>query len=72
MAKLEVKLTSLVGQPQIPAGTDVIIAAKGTVEVKTPSGQVYISHDATAGMTLVVVRGEKGSTTIKFNNRAVA
>jgi hypothetical protein len=72
MARLEVKLTSLVGQPQIPAGTEVAIAAKGTVTVQTPSGQVYVSHDETAGMTLVTVRGEKGSTTIKFNEKAVA
>ncbi len=65
MAKLEVKFTK-------DSGEEVSRGAKGTVEVRTPSGKVYVSHDATAGMTLVVVRGEKGSTTIKFNDKAVA
>lgn len=48
------------------------IPTQETVLVETPSGQVFIGHDSVAGMTLVTVRGEKGSITIKFNERAVA
>ena len=70
MAKLEVKFTAVVNK-EVLGDFDNIIAVKGTVEVRTPSGQVYVSHDKTAGMTLVVVRGEKGSTVVKFNDKAV-
>ncbi len=51
------------GNPTI--GTDA------TVKVETPSGQVYIGYDPTSGMATVVVRGDKGSTNVKFNDKAV-
>ncbi len=71
MAKLGVKLTSLYDIAPIRKGANATIPTEGTVEVQTPSGQVYVSYDETAGMALVVVRGEKGSTTIKFNEKAL-
>ena len=40
------------------------------VTVETPDGQVHISHDPVQGL-FVTVRGEKASTTVKFNDRAV-
>ena len=71
MAKIEVKFTSLTGEVGIAAGVDASVAAKGTVQVFTPAGQVFISHDDVIGMMLVVVRGEKGTTAVKFNEKAV-
>ncbi|KKK86752.1 hypothetical protein LCGC14_2760110 [marine sediment metagenome] len=71
MAKTEVKFTSLSGEAAIPAGTDASVAAKGTVQVCTPAGQVFVSHDSVTGMMLVVVRGEKSTTAVKFNEKAV-
>ena len=70
MAKLEVKFTAAVNKEAL-ADMDNLIPAKDTVEVRTPSGQVFVSHDETSGMTLVVVRGEKANTTVKFNDKAV-
>ncbi|KKL11835.1 hypothetical protein LCGC14_2541850, partial [marine sediment metagenome] len=43
----------------------------GTVQVFTPAGQVFISHDDVTGMMLVVVRGEKSTTAVKFNEKSV-
>lgn len=71
MAKIEVKFNSLTGEPVIAAGTDASVSVRGTVQVFTPAGQVFISYDEIAGMATVVVRGEKGSTMVKFNEKAV-
>jgi len=65
MAKIEVKFTSPTGEG------DASVAAKGTVQVCTPAGQVFVSHDDVTGMMLVVVRGEKSTTAVKFNEKAV-
>lgn len=49
---------------------DEVIRTDKTVEVRTPSGQVYISYDKAIG-AVIVVRGEKATTTVKFNDKAV-
>ena len=41
-----------------------------TVEVRTPSGVVHISYDDDIG-AVIVVRGDKATTTVKFNEKAV-
>lgn len=46
------------------------ISTNRRITIETPSGQVYISHDAVQGL-FVTVRGEKGTTTVKFNEKAV-
>ena len=63
-AKIEVKFASAIGE-------DVSLDAKGTVQVFTPAGQVFVSHDEVTGLMLVVVRGEKSTTAVKFNEKAV-
>ncbi len=40
------------------------------ITIETPSGQVYVSHDDVQGL-FVTVRGEKGTTNVKFNEKAV-
>ena len=65
MAKIEVKLTGAI------SGEDVSLDAEGTVQVFTPAGQVFVSYDAVTGVSLIVVRGEKGTTAVKFNDKAV-
>ena len=72
MAKIEVKFTCRESLDlQRASGADASVDAKGTVQVFTPAGQVFISHDDVTGMMLVVVRGEKSTTAVKFNEKAV-
>ena len=65
MAKIEVKAfderTKL----------DETITTEKTVQVRTPAGQVFVSYDEVTSMMLVVVRGEKSTTAVKFNEKAV-
>jgi len=46
------------------------INTNNRITIETPSGQVYISHDSVQGL-FVTVRGEKATTTVKFNDKAV-
>ena len=64
MAKIEVKFTK-------DSGEEVSRGAEGTVQVFTPAGQVFVSYDAVTGVSLVVVRGEKSTTAVKFNDKSV-
>lgn len=51
-------------------GVDQRVVGSGPVKVETPSGQVFISYDANMG-AVIVVKGDKSSTTVKFNDKAV-
>ena len=62
--KIEVKFTK-------DSGEEVSRGAKGTVQVFTPAGQVFVSHDEVTDLMLVVVRGEKSTTAVKFNEKSV-
>ena len=70
MAKIEVRLTAATPEHDWVDGEDVIAEAEGTVEVTTPAGQVYITYDERIG-AVIMVRGEKATTTVKFNEKAV-
>lgn len=58
----------------IPTGSgdtaEQVIHTDTRIAIETPSGQVYVSHDPMQGL-FVTVRGEKASTTVKFNDKAV-
>ncbi len=41
-----------------------------TVKVESPVGTVYVGFDENLGM-IVLVHGEKSTTTVKFNDKAV-
>lgn len=59
--------------PVVAAGEDEkqqTIRTDKRVLVETPAGQVIITYDTEAG-ALIVVKGEKTTTTVKFNNKAV-
>ena len=47
------------------------ITTGDTVTVTTPAGVVYVSYDDEAGMATVTIRGDKLSTVVKFNDKAV-
>ena len=51
-------------------GEDKRIHTDSRIAIETPSGQVYVSHDPVQGL-FVTVRGEKATTTVKFNEKAV-
>ena len=67
MAKIEVKFTDAQGADKAEAS----FTAEGTVQVFTPAGQVFVSYDAVTGVSLIVVRGEKSTTAVKFNEKSV-
>ncbi|KKM81424.1 hypothetical protein LCGC14_1330020 [marine sediment metagenome] len=67
MAKIEVKFADAKSADK----ADVSFQAVGTVQVFTPAGQVFVSYDTVTGVSLVVVRGEKSTTAVKFNDKSV-
>ena len=70
MAKIEVRLTAAIPEHDWVDGEDVSALAEGAVEGTTPAGQVYITYDEHIG-AVIMVRGEKATTTVKFNEKAV-
>lgn len=63
-AKIEVKVFDARTQQ------DERLTTYKTVEVRTPSGVIHISYDTDIG-AVIVVRGDKATTTVKFNEKAV-
>lgn len=57
--------------PDARSEEDASFLADGTVQVYTPAGQVFVSYDSVTGVALIIVRGEKGTTAVKFNEKAV-
>lgn len=60
----------IITAPEEKTGVTGRIVTPGPVKVETPAGVVFINYNPDMG-AVITVKGDKSTTTIKFNNKAV-